>query len=105
MKKLIFAIIVMMITAGSITLQAETTNRTATQKTEQVTNQATDQNPVVGQDKKGRTIHQGSKGGLYYWAIPKTGKNAGKAVKRYLSKADKEEFYKSHPQVKRPTNN
>ena len=86
-------------------IQAETTNRTATQKTEQVTNQATDTNPVVGQDKKGRTIHQGKKGGLYYWTTTKSGKNAGKVRKGYLTKAEKEEFYREHPNVKRPTNN
>lgn len=75
-------------------------------KTEQVTNnQATDPNPVVGKDKKGRTIHQGSKGGLYYWTVTKKGENAGKVRKGYLTKAEKEEFYKAHPNVKRPTNN
>lgn len=83
-------------------IQAETTNRTAT-KTEQVTDQ--DQNPVVGKDKKGRTIHQGKKGGLYYWTTTKKGENAGKVRKGYLTKAEKEEFYKTHPNVKRPTNN
>jgi hypothetical protein len=79
-------------------------NRTAT-KTEQVTNktnnQETDKNPVVGQDKKGHTIHQGAKGGLYYWTTIKRGDNAGKVTKRYLTKAEKEEFYKSHPNVKK----
>jgi len=86
-------------------IQAENNNRTST-KTEQVTNnQSTDQNPVVGKDKKGRTIHQGKKGGLYYWATTKKGENAGKVRKCYLTKAEKEEFYKSHPNVKRPTNN
>ena len=81
-------------------IHAETTNRTAT-KTEQVTNQETDKNPIVGQDKKGRTIHQGSKGGLYYWTTTKKGENAGKVRKAYLSKAEKEEFYKTHPNVKK----
>jgi len=85
-------------------IQAENNNRTAT-KTEQVTNQATDQNPVVGKDKKGRTIHQGKKGGLYYWTTTKKGENAGKVRKGYLTKAEKEEFYREHPNVKRPTNN
>lgn len=83
-------------------IQAENNNRTAT-KTEQVTNnQETDKNPVVGKDKKGRTIHQGAKGGLYYWTTTKKGENAGKVRKAYLTKAEKDEFYKSHPQVKRP---
>lgn len=82
-------------------IQAENKTRTA-QKTEQVTNQATDKNPVVGTDKKGRTIHQGAKGGLYYWTTYKKGEKAGKPKKAYLTKAEKEEFYKSHPQVKRP---
>ena len=85
------------------TIQAE--NKKSEVKTEQVTNQATDQNPVVGKDKKGRTIHQGKKGGLYYWTTTKKGENAGKVRKAYLSKAEKEEFYKTHPNVKRPTNN
>ena len=82
-------------------LHAESNNRTAT-KTEQVSNQQADKNPIVGQDKKGRTIHQGAKGGLYYRTTIKRGENAGKVTKRYLTKAEKEEFYKSHPQVKRP---
>ncbi len=82
-------------------IQAENNNRTA-QKTEQVSNQETDKNPIVGTDKKGRTIHQGKKGGLYYWTTTKKGENAGKVRKAYLSKAEKEDFYKSHPQVKRP---
>lgn len=49
------------------------------------------QDPVVG-TYKGREIHRGSKGGLWYWHTPKTGKNAGKQVKRYLTKQEKEEF-------------
>lgn len=85
-------------------IQAENKTRTA-QKTEQVTNQQADKNPIVGQDKKGRTIYQGAKGGLYYWTTIKRGDNAGKVTKRYLTKAEKEEFYKTHPNVKRPTNN
>lgn len=84
-------------------IQAE--NKKSEVKTEQVTNQETDKNPIVGTDKKGRTIHQGAKGGLYYWTTIKRGDNAGKVTKRYLTKADKEEFYKTHPNVKRPTNN
>lgn len=84
---------------------AESKKSTATNKTEQVTNQATDKNPVVGKDKKGRTIHQGKKGGLYYWTRTKKGENAGKVRKGYLTKAEKEEFYREHPNVKRPTNN
>lgn len=82
-------------------IHAESKQGTA-QKTEQVTNNKTDKNPIVGQDKKGRAIHQGAKGGLYYWTTTKKGENAGKVRKAYLSKAEKEEFYKSHPQVKRP---
>jgi hypothetical protein len=84
-------------------IHAESKQGTA-QKTEQVSNQQADKNPIVGQDKKGRTIHQGAKGGLYYWTTTKRGENAGKVTKRYLTKAEKEEFYKSHPQVKRPNN-
>lgn len=82
-------------------IHAESKQGTA-QKTEQVSNQQADKNPIVGQDKKGRTIHQGAKGGLYYWTTIKRGDNAGKVTKRYLTKAEKDEFYKSHPQVKRP---
>ena len=85
-------------------IQAE--NKKSEVKTEQVTNnQATDQNPVVGKDNKGRTIHQGKKGGLYYWTTTKKGENAGKVRKGYLTKTEKEEFYREHPNVKRPTNN
>lgn len=82
-------------------IHAESKQRTA-QKTEQVSNQQADKNPIVGQDKKGRTIHQGAKGGLYYWTTTKKGENAGKVRKAYLSKAEKEEFYRDHPNVKRP---
>ena len=82
-------------------IQAE--NKKSEVRTEQVTNQ--DQNPVVGKDNKGRTIHQGKKGGLYYWTTTKKGENAGKVRKGYLTKAEKEEFYREHPNVKRPTNN
>ena len=103
MKRLILILIVVMFSASAM-IQAETTNRTAT-KTEQVTNQETDKNPIVGTDKKGRTIHQGAKGGLYYWTTTKRGDNAGKIRKAYLTKAEKEEFYRDHPNVKRPTNN
>ena len=81
-------------------IQAE--NKKSEVKTEQVTNKETDKNPIVGQDKKGRTIHQGGRGGLYYWTTYKRGEKAGQVKKAYLSKAEKEEFYKSHPQVKRP---
>lgn len=100
MKKLIILLCAIMLMSAA-PIHAESKQRTAT-KTEQVTNQATDKNPVVGQDKKGRTIHQGAKGGLYYWTTTKRGENAGKVRKGYLTKAEKEEFYKSHPQVKRP---
>jgi hypothetical protein len=103
MKKMIFLMMCLLLMSAA-PIHAENNNRTAT-KTEQVTNQATDQNPVVGKDKKGRTIHQGKKGGLYYWTTTKSGKNAGKARKGYLTKAEKEEFYREHPNVKRPTNN
>ena len=101
MKRFILILIVMMCSA-SVMIQAE--NKKSEVKTEQVTNQETDKNPIVGQDKKGRTIHQGKKGGLYYWTTIKRGDNAGKVTKRYLTKAEKEEFYKTHPQVKRPNN-
>ena len=80
MKRFILILIVMMCSA-SVMIHAESKQGTAT-KTEQVTNQATDKNPIVGTDKK-----------------------AGKIRKAYLSKAEKEEFYKTHPNVKRPTNN
>ena len=104
MKKMIFLMVCLLLMSAA-PIQAESNNRTAT-KTEQVTNnQATDQNPIVGKDKKGRTIHQGKKGGLYYWTITKKGENAGKVRKGYLTKAEKEEFYREHPNVKRPTNN
>ena len=103
MKKFIILLIAFMLMSAA-PVQAENKTGTAT-KTEQVTNQATDQNPVVGKDKKGRTIHQGKKGGLYYWTTTKKGENAGKVRKGYLTKAEKEEFYREHPNVKRPTNN
>ena len=103
MKKFIILLIAVMLMMGAAPIQAENKTGTATTKTEQVTNQ--DQNPVVGKDKKGRTIHQGKKGGLYYWTTTKKGENAGKVRKGYLTKTEREEFYKSHPQVKRPTNN
>lgn len=84
-------------------IQAE--NKKSEVKTEQVTNQSQDKNPIVGTDKKGRTIHQGSRGGLYYWTTYKKGEKAGQVKKAYLTKAEKEEFYRDHPNVKRPTNN
>lgn len=62
----------------------------AATKTEQVT-ASTDPNPVVG-TYKGHKIRQGKKGGLYYWDVAKSGKKAGQQVKRYLTKAQKEEF-------------
>lgn len=102
MKRFILILIVMMCSA-SVMIQAE--SKKSEVKTEQVTNQEKDKNPIVGQDKKGRTIHQGAKGGLYYWTTTKKGENAGKIRKGYLTKAEKEEFFKTHPQVKRPTNN
>ena len=104
MKKLIILMLTAMILCGSSTIQAENKTRTA-QNAEQVTNQQADKNPIVGTDKKGRTIHQGSRGGLYYWTTYKKGEKAGQVKKAYLTKAEKEEFYKSHPNVKRPTNN
>ena len=100
MKKFIILLMALMLMSAA-PIQAESNNRTAT-KTEQVTNnQATDQNPIVGKDKKGRTIHQGKKGGLYYWTITKKGENAGKVRKGYLTKSEKDEFYKTHPNVKK----
>jgi len=102
MKKMIFLMMCLLLMSAA-PIQAE--SKKSEVKTEQVTNQATDQNPVVGKDKKGRTIHQGKKGGLYYWTTTKKGENAGKVRKGYLTKAEKEEFYREHPNVKRPTNN
>ena len=49
------------------------------------------QDPIVG-TFKGHDVHQGPKGGLYWWHTPKTGKNAGKQVKRYLTKEEREQF-------------
>ena len=101
MKRLTMILMILGAMLWACPIQAE--NKKSEVKTEQVTNQ--DQNPVMGKDKKGRTIHQGKKGGLYYWTTTKSGKNAGKVRKGYLTKTEKEEFNKSHPQVKRPTNN
>ena len=39
-------------------------------------------------------IYQGSKGGYFYYKVAKSGKNAGKPVKRYLSKEDREKLNK-----------
>ena len=103
MRKLIFIVFVMLM-AMILTSPNAVAQTSATTKTERVT-EKTDSNPVVGTDKKGRTIRQGKKGGLYYWTTTKKGENAGKVRKAYLTKAEKEEFYKTHPNVKRPTNN
>lgn len=103
MKKMIILVLCLLLMSAA-PVQAES-KKSEVQKTEQVTNQSQDKNPIVGTDKKGRTIHQGAKGGLYYWTTTKKGENAGKIRKGYLTKAEKEEFYKTHPNVKRPTNN
>lgn len=105
MKKMIILVMCLLLMSAA-PIHAENKTGTATTKTEQVSkSQDSDKNPVVGTDKKGRTIHQGAKGGLYYWTTTKKGENAGKIRKGYLTKAEKEEFFKTHPQVKRPTNN
>ena len=104
MKKMIFLMVCLLLMSAA-PIQAESNNRTATKTEQVINNQATDQNPIVGKDKKGRTIHQGKKGGLYYWTRTKKGENAGKVRKGYLTKSEKEEFYREHPNVKRPTNN
>jgi hypothetical protein len=105
MKKLIIILVLfsaMLWTSSPIAAE----NKTSTAKTERVSNtiaeEQADKNPIVGTDNKGHRIHQGKKGGLYFWTITKKGENAGKARKQYLTKAQKDEFYKSHPQVKRP---
>ena len=46
----------------------------------------------TGRQWKGHEVFQGPKGGLYYWHTVQSGKNAGKQIKRYLSKEEREKF-------------
>lgn len=50
------------------------------------------QGQSTGRPWKGHEVFRGPKGGLYYWHVPKTGKNAGQQVKRYLTKEEREQF-------------
>ena len=88
MRKLIITIIIALATLNCVAAPEGTRQADARPAIEQTTKS---QDPIVG-TYKGREIHRGSKGGLWYWHTPKTGKNAGKQVKRYLTKQEKEEF-------------
>ena len=88
MRKLIITIIIALATLNCVAATEGTRQADARPAIEQTTKS---QDPVVG-TYKGREIHRGSKGGLWYWHTPKTGKNAGKQVKRYLNKQEREQF-------------
>lgn len=88
MKKILLTIAIVLASLNCVAAHESANKADARPTIEQTTKS---QDPVVG-TYKGREIHRGSKGGLWYWHTPKTGKNAGKQVKRYLSKEEKQEF-------------
>lgn len=90
MKKFIFSIIIALAALNCVAA-TESNKQTGKAQTERVESQNKKQDPVVG-TYKGHEIHQGARGGLYWWYTAKTGKHAGEQVKHYLSKAEKEEF-------------
>ena len=89
MKKFLFSIIIAL---AALTCVAGTNNSNS-QSTSQVKTECVEkkQDPIVG-TYKGHEIHQGARGGLYWWYTAKSGKHAGEQVKHYLSKEEKEEF-------------
>lgn len=92
MKKFIITLIIVLAAMSCMAANNDNSGAQAPQTEQTAT---TGQDPVVG-TWKGHEVHRGAKGGLYYWHTPKTGKNAGKQVKRYLSKQEKEEFNASN---------
>lgn len=94
MRKLFITIIIALLALGCAAAAEGTRQADARPATEQTTKS---QDPVVG-TYKGHEIHRGSKGGLWYWHTPKTGKNAGKQVKRYLTKQEKQELNQGQKQ-------
>lgn len=93
MKKLFLTIAILL---AAFTLQAgQVVKKTAAIKVERVAKpEGSKQDKSTDwcyQDRDGfHQIYQGASGGMYYWKVAKSGKNAGKPVKRYLSKEDKQ---------------
>ena len=97
MKKLFLIIAIML---ASLTMQAgQVIRKTANVKVERVTfKQGKDKNIGTAidwcyQDRDGNhQIYRGDKGGMYYYKVAKSGKNAGEPVRRYVKKEDREKI-------------
>lgn len=89
MKKLLLTIAIVLASLNCVAAP-ESKPTATTAKVERVENKSQDQS--TGRPWKGHEVFRGPKGGLYYWHVPKTGKNAGQQVKRYLTKEEREQF-------------
>lgn len=88
MKKIL--IILALLFSSVFAWAGEVKYQPATVKTEQVDGKSHNTTNYVYTDKDGSyRIYRGSKGGLYYFKVAKSGKNAGKLDKRYLKADDK----------------
>lgn len=89
MRKLFITIIIAMATLNCVAANEGTRQADAKPAVERVEKK---QDQSTGRPWKGHEVFRGPKGGLYYWHVPKTGKNAGQQVKRYLTKEEREQF-------------
>lgn len=89
MRKLIITIIIALATLNCVAAPENAKKADAKLAVERVEKK---QDQSTGRPWKGHEVFRGPKGGLYYWHVPKTGKNAGKQVKRYLTKEEREQF-------------
>lgn len=88
MKKLLLTIAIVLASLNCVA--APESKQTATTANVERVEKSQDQS--TGRQWKGHEVFRGPKGGLYYWHVPKTGKNAGQQTKRYLNKDEREQF-------------
>lgn len=89
MRKLIITIIIALASLNCVAAPESAKKADAKPAVERVEKK---QDHSTGRPWKGHEVFRGPKGGLYYWHVPKTGKNAGQQVKRYLTKEEREQF-------------
>lgn len=91
MKKILIAIALMMC---AIFVGAEIKYQPTTVKVEQVEGKQHTCTDYVYVDKQGQAhrVYVGARGGMYYFAVAKSGKHAGEQVMRYLTKSQKAEI-------------
>ena len=89
MKKILLTIAIVLASLNCVAVAENTKGADAKPATERVEKK---QDQSTNRTWKGHEVYRGPKGGLYYWHVPKSGKNAGQQVKRYLNKEEREQF-------------